>query len=80
MIGSKNDDLVFSDGAEIYLLIDWMATEFNIRVEKKGNLYVAYSNETNKMLFFSADVKVIYNALIYLANKESEENAKSKER
>lgn len=75
MIASKYENGIFSDDQETYLLIDWMSSEFNIRVEKKGELYVAYSKETNKMLFFSSDVKVIFNALIYLAQKESEQNA-----
>lgn len=75
MIGSKSDGLIFSDGAENYLLIDWMASEFNIEVEKKGDLYVAYSKETKNMLFFSSDVRIIYLALLVMAEKESEEDA-----
>ena len=70
MIGSKSDGFIFSDGTEIYLLIDWMSTEFGIEVEKKGDLFVAYSKETKKMLFFSSDVRVMYEALLVLAKKE----------
>lgn len=75
MVGSKYNNNIFSDGSETELLIDWMASEFNIRVEKVGQLYVAYSNETNKMLFFSSSVKVIYNALLTMAIKESDDHA-----
>ena len=75
MVGSKYNNNIFSDGSETELLIDWMASEFNIRVEKVGQLYVAYSNETNKMLFFSSSVNVIYNALLTMAIKESDDHA-----
>lgn len=75
MIGSKSDGLKFYDGCETYLLIDYMATEFDIEIVKKGELFVAISKETQKILFFSSDVKVVYKALLYLAEKESEEDA-----
>ena len=70
MIGSTFDGHKFSDGAEIKLLIDWMASDFNIDIKKEKDLYVAYSKETKNVLFYSSDVNVIFNALLILAEKE----------
>lgn len=63
------DELFNLDQCRLNMWNDWLK-EYDIRIEKKNMLYIAYSNINDRIIFYSSDPIVVYNAILYLGEKE----------
>ena len=74
----RRDQLLFKDGVEEELLIEWLRSDYDIKVIKRDGLFYAYTLD-DRLMCISKDPKKILDALIILI-EGGQVNAKTEER